>query len=209
MRHTKIAAVVLTAALLLALAVGLAACGSSESDGDGDATPSAEAATTTYHNDEYGFSITYPSDYKEAPVEFSSSTANGPVFDIGFGDPEGTIIDDMALDGLQISVYELSKKVPPESVPDLEKDFQNLVDSLMPGLEDGKILDPLGPVELNGVPGFGFSYTYKQGDTEIRATTFFLVKGQYQYVVTAQASMDRWDEVSPELEAAAMSFMVD
>lgn len=100
MRHTKIAAVVLTAALLLALALGLAACGSSESDGDGDATPSAEAATTTYHNDEYGFSITYPSDYKEAPVEFSSSTANGPVFDIGFGDPEGTIVDEIALDGL-------------------------------------------------------------------------------------------------------------
>jgi hypothetical protein len=37
----------------------------------------------------------------------------------------------------------------------------------------------------------------------------FLVKGQYEYMITSQATSDHWATLSPELEAAAMSFTID
>ncbi|HET6494826.1 MAG TPA: hypothetical protein VFH61_05620, partial [Thermoleophilia bacterium] len=62
---------------------------------------------------------------------------------------------------------------------------------------------------VNGVPGFKVTYTYTNEDTEMQASTVFLVKGQYEYMVTSQATADRWDEMAPQLEAAAMSFTID
>jgi hypothetical protein len=205
-RHLKFIAIALTAALALALVGGLAACGSDEPNGDG--SPTADS-TTTYRNDEYGFSMTYAESYEQLQYEVGNTGGASSVFRVGFFDTEGTMVDGQPVDGLAVSVYDLRSEVAPEEVPQLEEEFQAVLSSMLSGFENAAVVDPLEAVEINGVPGFKFSYTYTSDGTAMRASTFFLVKGQYEYQLTAQASMDRWEEVSPELEAAAMSFTVD
>jgi hypothetical protein len=80
---------------------------------------------------------------------------------------------------------------------------------MVSGLENGAFVNPLGAVELNGVPGYGFSYTHTEDGTDMRTSVFILVKGRYQYILAAQAPHDEWDAAAPELEAAAMSFRVE
>ncbi len=38
------------------------------------------------------------------------------------------------------------------------------------------------------------------------AVTFFLVKGKYEYQITAQATTENWDSLKVKLEASAKSF---
>lgn len=211
MRATRDVAVTLAVVLVLGLVTGLAACGSSDetaTEGRPDSTQTA-GGTTTYANDDYGFSITYPERYEQGDSTSASEAGSDAVFSVGFADPGGTVIDDMAVDGLQVAVYQLTREVAADEVPGLEAEFQGVVDQMMAGLENGTITDQLGAVELNGVPGFGFGYTYTSDGTDLRASTFFLVQGSLEYQLTAQASLEKWDGMATELEAAAMSFTVD
>jgi hypothetical protein len=204
-------AVALVVVLVLGLALELAACGSSDqaaTERESDATRTA-GDTTTYTNDEYGFSITYPARFEEGESTSASEAGSDAVFSIGFADPDGTIVDGMTVDGLQVAVYQLTREVTADEVAGLEAEFQGVVDQMMAGLQNATIENALGAVELNGVPGFGFSYTYTSDGTDLRASTFFLVEGSLEYQLTAQASLDEWDALAPELEAAAMSFTVD
>jgi len=205
----RLAAFALALMLALATALGLAACASSEKGSGGAADDTAGDGTTTYHNAEFGFSITYPERYTEAEAETAGEAGGSAVSSVAFADPDGTVVGDLTVDGLQVAVYELAQGIALEQVPELEQEFQGLVDQMIAGLENGAVTDPLGAVELNGLPGFGFSFTYTNQGTELRASTLFLVKGRYEYMVTAQAATDRWDEMAPELEAAAMSFTID
>lgn len=205
MRHIRLITIVLALALLLALAAGLAACGSTDEAGADDAEA---AGTTTYRSDEYGFSITYPARFTvlEDPA---NGTSSSDVYDVAFADPDGEVVDETAIDGIQVLVYTLDGKLSAKQVKKLKPVFQDVVDQIIASSTNGEVKDKLGPVELNGVPGFGFSYYYTEGDIKVRSSTFFLIKGKHQYSVSAQASADRWDEIAPELEAAAMSFMID
>ena len=110
-------------------------------------------------------------------------------------DLDGTVIGDLTVDGLSVSVYDLGAEFTPEEVPDLEAEFASLVNQMVGGLENGAAEGPLESVEVNGVPGFKVTYTYTNEDTEMQASTVFLVKGQYEYMVTSQATADRWDEI--------------
>lgn len=205
MRHIRVITLALVLALLLALAAGLAACGSTDDGGIDDAEA---AGTTTYRSDEYRFSITYPARYVtiDDPSNDGTSTTD---FDIAWADPDGKVIDDSYVDGIQVIVVEMDGKLTPKQVKKLKPVYQEVVDQIIASSEGGEVKDKLGPVELNGTPGFGFSYFFTQDGTKVRASAFFLIKGKYQYTVNAQATADRWDEIAPELEAAAMSFMID
>lgn len=213
MRHTRITSMALLLALTLVAGAGLlSACGSSDESGaPGAGGTSGDEATgaTAYRNDDYGFALEYPAGWKQSEATSASEAGSDAAFSVAFADPDSTVVDDVATDGVQVAVYELTREVAPEEVPQLKAEFQGIVDQMMGGLEDGKIKDPLDDVELNDVPGFGFSYTYAYQGTPVRASVFFLVKGASEYQITAQASMDRWNEVAPELEATAMSFRAD
>lgn len=213
MRHTRSTITVLVLALALAAAAGLlAACGSSD-EGGGSAAgggPGGEATgTTTYRNDDYGFTLDHPAAWDETEATSAGEAGSDAAFSVAFADPDSTVVGDVATDGVQIAVYELTREVAPEEVPKLKAEFQGIVDQMMSSLEGGTIKDPLDAVELNGVPGFGFSYTFTNQGTPVRASVFFLVKGSREYQITAQASTDRWNEIAPELEATAMSFRID
>ncbi len=212
MRHTRSTITALVLALALTAATLLpAACGTSDEGGSGTGSGAGDGATgtATYRSDEYRFTLEYPADWNESRSESAGEAGSDTVFDVAFADPDSTVVGDVATDGVQVGVYKLAREVAPEEVPQLKAEFQGIVDQMMGSLDEGTIKDPLGEVELNGVPGFGFSYTYSNQGTPVRASVFFLVKGAYEYQITAQASTDRWNEVAPELEATAMSFRID
>jgi hypothetical protein len=207
MRHHRIVTLTLALALALALFVSLSACGD-ETDNKTGGNGSA-AGTTTFRNEQYGFSMTYPADYVKAEADSSSEAGASEGYGVAFADPDGEVLGDSTVDGVQVVVYELDRKLSAKEVRKLRPVFKDLVDEMVAGLENGEIKDKLGPVELNGAPGFGFSYYFTKEGKKVRASTFFLVKGKHEYMINAQAAVDRWDEVAGELEAAAMSFRID
>jgi hypothetical protein len=198
------------ALFLSGLALVLAGCSASVSTG-GDSSPSSggtTTATTTYSNDQYGFSITYSDQFTQGePVEGTGSGGSS-VFDVVFADKKGPVVSDRYVNAIQVSVYELARSVKPSEVPELKTELQSIVEQMMGSLPTSKVTEKLSPVKVNGVPGFALKYTYTQGDTDLTAVTFFLVKGKYEYQITAQATTADWPSLKGTLEAAVKSFTV-
>ena len=191
--------------VLAGLALTLAGCSGS---GGNDTGGSSAGGTTTYTNDKYGFSLTHDDQFSEGkPVE-GTSAGGSSVFDVVFADKNGTIIADRYVEAVQVSVYELAREVKPAEVPKLKAEIQGVVDELMTGASSAEIVQPLEKVTINGVPGFSFTYTYTEDGTELTAATYFLIKGKYEYEITAQTTSENWDALKGKLEAAAQSFTV-
>jgi hypothetical protein len=197
-----------TIAILLVLA-GLsgatAACSASVSTGD-SSTP---GGSRTYTNDKYGFSLTYDTMFVESEITGGASGGSGSVFDVVFADPEGAQIGGDLVDGIQVSVYKLARTVKPGEIAGLKKEFQGLVTELLGSISGAEATAPLSPTQINGVPGYTFGYAYAEDSVDVTATTYFLLKGQYEYQVTEQASRENWTWLSPQLQAAVNSFTVE
>jgi hypothetical protein len=196
---------------LAGLTVALAACSSSASvDGGGpSATDSGStSATTTYTNDQYGFTITYPEQLEQGEPAEGSGTDGSSVLDVVFADENGPIVADRYINAAQVSVYELTREVDPTEVSGLESEFQGVVDELMASLPDSEVVEPLTGTEVNGIPGFALKYTFVVEGTEITAATVFLLNGAYEYQITAQAASTDWEQMKDDLESAIESFTV-
>ena len=203
MRPRRILALALA---LTGLALAAAACSASVSTGP-SVSPSSSAGKT-YTNAQYKFSITPDPVFTQGKASDSTSSGSSSVFDIAFADAKGTKVAGSYVDGVQVSVYKLTRALKPSEIPKLKKEFAGVVNQLMSGLTAGKIVQPLSLAQINGVPGFRLAYTYTQGTTDIAAITYFLIKGQYEYQVTGQASQSVWTALSPKLESTVKSFTV-
>jgi hypothetical protein len=196
-----------TVALLLALvglSVAAAACSASVSTGD----LSTPGGSKTYTNDQYGFSLTYDTVFVQGESTGGTTGGSGSLFDIAFADPSGAKIGGKLVDGIQVSVYKLSRVVKPGEIAGLKKEFQDLVTQLLGSLNGAQTTQPLSLTQVNGVPGFKFAYTYTEEAVDVTAISYFLIKGQYEYQVTEQASKENWAALSPQLQAAVDSFTV-
>lgn len=194
---------IVTLLTLATLVLAATACSASVSTGG-----SSPGGTRTYTNDQYHFSITYDTVFVQGKSSGGNTSGSGSVFDIAFASTSGAKIDGKYIDGIQISVYKLARAVKPAEVPGLKKQFANVVDELLATLPSAKIVQPLQLTAINGVPGFKLSYTFAQQGVDIAAVSYFLVKGQYEYEVTGQASKTEWTALSPKLQAAIQSFTV-
>jgi hypothetical protein len=198
---------ILTLVLALAgLTLTAAACSASVSTGS-SSTPSSSAGKT-YTNAQYHFSITPDPVFTQGKATDTTSSGSSSVFNIAFADAKGTKVGGSFVDGVQVSVYKLTRTLKPSEIPKLKKEFAGVVAQLMGGLKSGKIVQPLSLAQINGVPGFRLAYTYTQDTTDIAAITYFLIKGQYEYQVTGQASQQTWTALSPKLESTVKSFTV-
>lgn len=193
-----------------AAAIALTACSASVGTGDDSSSPAADGGTTTstktYTNDQYGFSITYSDKLTQGEAAEGTGAGGSSVLDVAFADKAGPVISDRYVNAVQTSVYELARELKPSEVKQVKGELQGIVDQLMASLPSGTVVEKLSPVEVNGVPGFAFKYTYEEGGKELTAVTFFLFKGKYEYQITAQAVSSDWDAIKGDLEAAVQSF---
>jgi hypothetical protein len=198
--------------LIAGLALALAGCSASVSTGDSSSPSSSDGGTTTstktYTNDKYGFSITYADKLTQGEPVAGTGAGGSSVLDVIFADKKGSLVSGRYVDIVQTSVYELARELKPSEVKQIKTELQGIVDQLMSSLPGSTVVEKLSPVEVNGVPGFAFKYTYTDGGKDLTAVTFFLFKGKYEYQITAQAMSDQWDAIKGDLEAAVQSFTV-
>jgi len=189
---------------LAALTLTAAACSASVSTGS-SATPSSSAGKT-YTNAQYKFSITPDPALTQATS--TGALSGSEAFSTAFLDPSGTKLNGNYKDGVFVTVYKLTRSIPPSQIPKLKKEFTAVMGQQLASLESAKVIQPLRVTQLNGVPGFRMAYTFKDGSTALAAISYFLVKGQYEYQVLAQASQSTWTALSPKLESTVKSFTV-
>jgi hypothetical protein len=193
-----------------AAALALTACSASVGTDDESDGPSADGGTTTstktYTNEQYGFSITYADRFTQGEPAEGSGAGGSSVLDVAFADKDGPVIADRYVNAVQTAVYELTRELKPSEVKGVKSELQGIVDQLMSSLPSGVVVEELSPVEVNGVPGFAFKYTYEEEGQELTAVTFFLFKGKYEYQITAQAVSADWESLKGDLESAVQTF---
>lgn len=191
-------------ALLAALVLAAAACGG-EAGGGGGADEST--STATYSNSDHGFGLTYDAALTQG--ESGEGGSAGAVFHISFVDEAGPTAGGAYVDGLKVSVFQLTRPVKADEVPDLKAQVEDVVAGRLADLPAGKVTHPVSRTTVNGTPGFTVSYTFAEGDQTVSAVSTFLFSGARQYEVTGQASEKDWARLRPALEAAMASFSVD
>lgn len=190
---------------LAALTLTLTSCSSSVSVGGGD---EGAPASTTYTNDEYGFSITCSEPLEKYEETEGTGNDGSAVLSVAFADTDGPVVAGRYVDAAQVSLYELGREVDAAEVPDLESEMQGVVDDIMASLPSSQIVEPMSSAEVNGIPGYAAKYTYTQDGTGITAVVFFLIDGKDEYQITAQATTADWEKMKENLEATVQSFTV-
>jgi hypothetical protein len=195
---------------LAGLALAVAGCSAGVSIGD-SGSPAGDAggtttSTRTYANDRYGFTITCAETLAQGEPVAGTGAGGSPVLDVVFADRNGPVVSGRYVNAVQTSVYELVRDLKPAEVIQVKTELQGIVDQLMRSLPSATVVQGLSPVEVNGIPGFTFQYTYSEEGQDLTAVTFFLFRGRYEYQITAQATSDQWDAMKGDLEAAVQSF---
>ena len=197
MRKTMLAVVALAAVTILA--VGLAAgCG---------------GGTTTYTNDEYGFSFDYDSGTFTESDDVSAEKAGADsAFRVAFADPDGTEVGDQKRDGFIVNVYELNANLdefPAEQVePELKKEIEGLLPELAAGLGSSATFGSLESISQDEGFGYKVDATFDVEDTPFKSRMFFLFYGDTEYQLTFQAAEDRWSDLEPKFKEVIDSFSV-
>jgi hypothetical protein len=188
------------AALVAALAITLAACGGESGGGE-----SGGGEKTTYSNAQYGFTITYGE-----PLSLVTLTpAQGEEYAIAFADKDGPLVDDQYANGLRVSVFEMDQVVKAADVPKLQKALEKAIKKMVGGVPGGKLTGEVTPVEINGTPGYSVDYQFTKGGEQLTCRLTILIKGKYEYDLTAQTVAADWDSLSGTLEETVQTFTLD
>jgi hypothetical protein len=185
---------------LAGLSLLLGACSASVGTSD-----KSSPGPKTYTNDQYGFTVTYDGQLEEGKST-SGGSDGGSVFDVAFADRSGPKVGGNYANGMQVSVYKLAREVKRAEVPKLKKEVSGVVKQIMASYPGAKIDQPLEELKVNGVPGFGFGYSYAQDDVPLKGVSFFLFNGQYEYQLTAQAAAKDWAALKGTFESAFQTF---
>jgi opacity protein-like surface antigen len=186
-------------AVLVAGAILVAGCEASVSTGGG--------GTTSYSNDQYGFSFEIADQFKEGDAaSFSQSTGNA-AFNVGFLDPNGAKSGGQIIDAFMTSVYVFKQEITPDLMPALKSELETALEQLK--ASDSSVeIQPLTETTVNGVPGYKTDYTMDMSGTPVQARTYFLVKGTTEYQISIQSSQANWSKNEPDLQKAVDSFKV-
>ncbi len=87
--------------------------------------------------------------------------------------------------------------------------FRSIVKKMLATLPGARAALPVKFITLNGTPGYQAAYTFVLNGTPMNAVSYFLVKGQREYQLSAQASQKTWGSVQPLFRQAVDTFRVD
>ena len=192
----------MAACLLLAIAVALAGCGGSgattTTSGAGSTGSTAISTTVntsakTYYDDANGYSFQYPASWTVREGSTADVSAGGTaVASVGVYDPKGTIVNSIAIDMAQISVYKLNATVTDSMMSDVKVQVQNVLSSLESQAGQIKTLEKLAETTVNGMKGFKVTYSLTKEKAPVVSTLYFLFSGKTEFQVTVQAAEANW-----------------
>ncbi len=210
MRTRHLILTLLAGAALIVPLAALSACSSSAPSAAGSPTAAPVSAFALVTNAKYQFSIRYPLRWVSA---VHAAKANDKVvtslLSMNWADPKGATAGGLGyIDGLQVSVYAMSKRVGAHDLTVHRAAFVGIVAGLLKLLPDVKITDPIKPITLNGTPGLQVTYTYSNQGAQVGAMSYLLAKGAYGYWVTGQSSKATWSSAWSKLGPAMASFTI-
>ena len=174
------------------LATVLSACGSS---------------VKTYTDSSYGYSFTYPAEWKlQTSVTSDATAGNSSAGAVAVYDSEGTVVDKIHMDLAMVMVYELTVTVHDPWSSDIRAKLEGLVTDLKSQASDAKIEQALEQTTKAGLKGYAVTLTFTKGDTPMRSTLYFLFDGTLEYQVTQQAAIATWQDAKPALDGIVATF---
>jgi hypothetical protein len=163
--------------------------------------------TTSFTNDEYGFSFKIVDRFEKGDSASFSQSTGAADFTVAFLDPKGTQAAGQSLDAFMVSVYVLQQEVTADLMPALKSELETALGKLA-AADSSVTMQPLTETTVNGVPGWSADYTMNVNDAPVQARTYFLVKGKNEYQITIQSSTQDWSKNEPDLQKAVDSFTV-
>jgi hypothetical protein len=163
---------------------------------------------TTYTSKDYKFQLTYDSSMLTESTSLSSAGAAGnkSAFDVGFVNPKGTKSSGEYRDGLVVSVYKLTQTVTDAMLPAVKSELEGILPQLEQSLGSDAKLGSLSAVDLNGIKGFSSDATFTLDKIPFKATLYFLINGNLEYQVTAQAAESKWTTMQSVFKTTMDSF---
>jgi len=181
--------------------------GSSTSVSSATTVASSAAAAKTYEDGTYHYAFDYPKDWQfTEDVSVTGSAGGSSVKTVGVFDPKGDRNGDTLLDGVAISIYQLTTTVGESLMSAFKDELSSALPSLEGQLTDPVTVEPLRDTSINGVPGFETTYTYSSGGKTVRSRMLFLVKGDIEYQITVQSVENSWQKELPKLNVVLNSF---
>jgi hypothetical protein len=182
------------AIVAVALVVLVAACGG--------------GGPTSYTSKDFKFQFTYDSSVLTESTSMTTAGAAGgkSVFDVGFLDPKGTKTGGEYRDGLVVSVYKLNATVTDAMLPEVKTELEGVLPQLEQSLGSGTKLSSLAAVDLNGVKGFSSDASFTMDKIPFKATLYFLINGNLEYQISAQAAESKWTTMQPVFKTIMDSF---
>lgn len=163
---------------------------------------------TTYTSKDYKFQLTYDAGVLTESTSLSSAGAAGgsSVFDVGFVNPKGTKSSGEYRDGLVVSVYKLNATVTDAMLPAVKTELEGVLPQLQQSLGSDTKLGSLSALDINGTKGFSSDATFTLDKIPFKATLYFLINGNLEYQVTAQAAVSKWATMQSVFKTTMDSF---
>jgi hypothetical protein len=159
-------------------------------------------------NSQYRFSLSY--DAALAPAGNVTPAVSGsskPAFTVAFLDPEAAHIGGRYVDGVWVAVLRLpaGSHWPPAAA--MAAELRSRLAAAVTGRLHGSVTTPLAR-PINGRPAWLVGYSYRLDGTPVRALTWVIVNGDYEYQVTIQTATSRWTKMWQRLVASVNSFTI-
>lgn len=171
-------------------------------------TPTLSADAKTYTHPTDGYSLQYPAGWvldDQATVD--SAAGSGSTSRVAIFDPQGAAVDDVYINTVAVSIYELSATLTDADIPDIQGEIEAVLADLLSQSPGAEVLSPLALTQVGALKGYVVTLSfYKDGTVPAVSSLYFLFKGDIQYQVTAQAAAEDWDTLQPTFEAIVASF---
>jgi len=161
-----------------------------------------------YSNARYHFALTYDAALAPTDRAVPGVLAGGkPAYVIAFLDAAAPRRGGRYVDGVWVAVMRLPADAgwpaPIAMAVELRRRLAASVERSLHGW-----VTQTATRQTNGLQVSAIGYDYTLGGTAVRALTYVLVKGDYEYQVTLQAAAARWLDMLPRLAQSVDSFSV-
>ncbi len=161
-------------------------------------------STKTYSDPDYGFSFQYPGAWKLVVTQ-PDDLPTGVSKSVGALDQAGSGANNYGLDFVSVDIYAAG----PDSglaADTIQSEFEAWLEEAGSGDSTFRVAAAPTAVTVGGLQGFEATYTYTDGDFEVRCTEYWLLKGEVMYDLYTQATEDNWTDNQKTFDAFLMSF---